>query len=61
MGDYLMLRWLETKRGFTIFVLFVLIAAVAGLFNLASYKENARRIPVKNKMIHARTAKSPAK
>jgi hypothetical protein len=61
MGDYLMLRWLETKRGFTIFVLFVLIAAVAGLFNLASYKEKAKQTPVKNSLTQARAAKLPAK
>ena len=57
MGDYLMLRWLETKRGFTIFVLFVLIAAVAGFFNLVSYKEKAKQNPVKNTMDQARTKK----
>ena len=61
MGDYLMLRWLETKRGFTIFVLFVLIAAVAGLFNLVSYKEKAKQNPVKNSVSQTKSMNAPTK
>lgn len=61
MGDYLLLQWLQTKRGFTIFVLFVLIAAVAGLFNLAASREKARQNPVKNSLTQARAAKLPTK
>jgi hypothetical protein len=61
MGDYLMLSWLQTKRGFTIFILFVLIAAVAGFFNLVSYKEKAKGTVVKNSLTQARPAKLPAK
>ena len=61
MGGYLLLQWLQTKRGFTIFVLFVLIAAVAGLFNLASYKEKAKHNAVKNTVSQTKTTNAPTK
>ena len=61
MGDYLLLQWLQTKRGFTVFVLFVLIAAVAGLFNLASYNEKAEHTAVKSTISQTKTTNAPGK
>ena len=54
MGDYLLLRWLETRRGFTIFVLLVLITAFANLYRFASHRENAGHYTLK--VIHYQTA-----
>ena len=54
MGDYLMLSWLKTRRGFTIFILFVLIAVVSSLFRLASSKENTKPTPAKNSLSQPR-------
>jgi hypothetical protein len=39
MGDYLILQWLATRRGFTVFVILVLAAASS---NLCSYAERHR-------------------
>jgi hypothetical protein len=39
MGDYLILQWLATRRGFTVFVILVLAAASP---NLCSYAERHR-------------------
>ncbi len=61
MGDYLLLQWLQSKRGFIIFLLLLLITAISGLFHLASYKETPKQTPAKNIFSGARTAKLPAK
>ena len=41
MGDYLLLSWLCTRRGITVFLLLVLLTAAGNLYRLASERENA--------------------
>jgi hypothetical protein len=41
MGDYLILRWLATRRGFAVFVLLVLATASS---NLCSYAKRDQTV-----------------
>ena len=40
MGDYLLLSWLGTRRGLTVFILLVLMTAFSNLYRLASNRGN---------------------
>jgi hypothetical protein len=40
MGDYLLLSWLSTRRGLTVFILLVLLTAFSNLYRLASDRGN---------------------
>src|SRR3989449_1539995 len=40
MGDYLLLSWLGTRRGLTVFILLVLMTAFSNLYRLASNRAN---------------------
>ena len=42
MGDYLLLSWLATRRGITVFVLLVLITVFSNLSRFASQKNDSR-------------------
>ena len=43
MGDYLLLSWLSTRRGMTVFILLVLMTAFSNLYRLASNRGNDRQ------------------
>ena len=40
MGDYLLLSWLSTRRGLTVFILLVLMTAFSNLYRLTSNRGN---------------------
>jgi hypothetical protein len=47
MGDYLLLSWLCTRRGLTVFLLLVFLTAAGNLYRLASEREQSNPPTVK--------------
>jgi hypothetical protein len=43
MGDYLLLSWLCTRRGLTVFLLLLLLTAAGNLYRLASERANSNQ------------------
>jgi hypothetical protein len=41
MGDYLLLSWLCTRRGLTVFLLLLLLTAAGNLYRLASQRASS--------------------
>ena len=55
MGDYLLLQWLGTRRGLTVFVLLLLVTVVSNLCRFSQrLHTEARTAPIKTKALPQR-------